>query len=93
MEPTLDVKDRERFLQQMYDLTDGDTERILPTFDIAGRLGIPHDQAVLIAERLHTGMPGSANHGLLEPTGEDYLEVRLTPAGVEFLEQWDASVA
>jgi hypothetical protein len=88
MDPTVDVTDRERFLQELVELSGGDTSASVPLEGIADRLRLPREQAVLIAESLCTGLPGSAFHGLIRPSeGEDYTNLRITDAGLDFLEQ------
>ena len=87
MDPTLDVTDRERFLQELGEMSDGDSGRAVPVSEIAARLSLPQEQAILIAESLCTGLPGSAHHGLVQPArGEDFSEVILTRQGMELLD-------
>ena len=92
MDPTLDVTDRERFLRELGEIA-GDSGRAVPVSEIAARLSLPPDQAVLIAESLCTGLPGSAHHGLVMPAREeDFSEVVLTPEGMELLDDTDTVI-
>lgn len=87
MTPTTDVTDRERFLQMLGDLSGGESGMRVPLHELAQRLNLPQEDAVLLAESLCAGMPGSAYHGLIEPCdGEDFSEVGITDEGLAFLE-------
>jgi hypothetical protein len=86
---TVNTSDRERFLSELREMSGGDTDRPVPTTEIAQRPGVPADQDGLIAESLHTGLPGSARHRLLEPgEGEDYASVSITEEGRKVLDDF-----
>lgn len=92
MNPTTDVQDRTRFLQILEELSGGEPGRNVSLEEIAQRLDLPRDQAVLIAESLCSGLPGSAHHRLLQPAREDdYSEIGITQEGLEFLEEAEAT--
>lgn len=92
MNPTADVTDRKRFLNELNEIADGQPSRAVPVAEIARRLQIPPEQAVLIAESLCSGLPGSAYHGLVE-CGEDFSQVSITPEGLAFLEESSSVVS
>ncbi|MBW3624112.1 MAG: hypothetical protein KY468_11950 [Armatimonadetes bacterium] len=92
MTPTDDLMDRERFLQELRTLSGGNPDRPVSLEHVAQTLEIDPAQAELIAESLHTGLPGSSAHGLLRPAGEkDFSEVCITPEGLRFLDDVEAS--